>query len=204
MLNFIQNLLNYMTFEVFEANWSLFDENLSNVSNIDELVERHTKFLDCCLQDCILATSSYSYLYNICSACIMFVEYVESISKDTQLKEEQIKAEIGDRTKEEKKIKKQAIKAVSDDFNKIISDDHFGSTIGTFDIRFSQALLELLAKIMNEMSDNLGQSNKIGNIVNRLDFNDHYREQLEKLRQSKLQLKREQIQKHQVDMSKFD
>ncbi len=31
MLNFVQNLLNYMTFEVFESNWNIFEEKIRNV-----------------------------------------------------------------------------------------------------------------------------------------------------------------------------
>ena len=32
MLNFVQNLLNYMTFEVFESSWITFEEKLIEVS----------------------------------------------------------------------------------------------------------------------------------------------------------------------------
>ena len=34
MLNFVQNLLNYMTFEVFESSWNTFEENIRNVMYI--------------------------------------------------------------------------------------------------------------------------------------------------------------------------
>lgn len=55
---------------------------------------------------------------------------------------------------------------MKNDLNKIINGDDFGKTIALYDKNFSQVLLDLLAKIMNEMSENLGQT-KIGNIVNR-------------------------------------
>ena len=59
---------------------------------------------------------------------------------------------------------------VKDDLNKIINSEDFSKTISLYDKQFSAVLLDLLAKIMNDMSENLGQT-KIGNIVNRYFYN---------------------------------
>ncbi len=55
---------------------------------------------------------------------------------------------------------------MKNDLNEIINSEDFAKTIALYDNKFSTVLLDLLAKIMNEMSENLGQT-KIGNIVNR-------------------------------------
>ena len=46
MLNFVQNLLNYMTFEVFESNWNMFEEKIRNVMKLEILYAYNSI---CCL-----------------------------------------------------------------------------------------------------------------------------------------------------------
>lgn len=94
MLNFVQNLLNYMTFEVFEANWSLFESKLTNITNIDDLIMYHTEFLNSCLRDCILTSKSFRNLHKIFSICAMFADYVQATTQDAKNKEETIKSEL--------------------------------------------------------------------------------------------------------------
>ena len=65
MLNFVQNLLNYMTFEVFESSWITFEEKLKDVSNIDDVISYHGSFLDSCLRDCIIQSRSFLNIQKI-------------------------------------------------------------------------------------------------------------------------------------------
>ncbi len=162
MLNFVQNLLNYMTFEVFEANWSSFETKLTNISNIDDLIMYHTEFLNSCLRDCILTSKSFRNLHKIFSICAMFSDYIQAITQDAKNREEAIRIEMkfGDSRNS------ASMQDVRDDLNEIINSDGFSKSISLYDQKFSQVLLDLLAKIMNDMSENLGQT-KIGNIVNR-------------------------------------
>ena len=42
MLNFIQGLQYYMSYEVLEPNWRYLERKISEVKTIDEVLERHT------------------------------------------------------------------------------------------------------------------------------------------------------------------
>ena len=82
-----------MTFEVFEANWSLFESKLTNISNIDDLIMHHTDFLNSCLRDCILTSRSFRNLHKIFCICTMFSDYIQAITQDAKNREEAIRVE---------------------------------------------------------------------------------------------------------------
>lgn len=65
--------------------------------------------------------------------------------------------------------------------NVLVNNDQFANNIKQYDQQFSDLLLNLLGKIIDEMGNGLGQT-KIGNVLYRLDFNDHYRDQLEEMK----------------------
>ncbi len=184
MLNFVQNLLNYMTFEVFESSWNTFEENIRNVNNIDDVIKHHTNFLDTCLRDCIVTSNSFQNIHQILCVCKFFSDFVQGITQYSKAKEENAKYDLKLDTKQAKEKRKAVLKEISDDLNTLVNSDLFAKNITDFDTEFSQLLLNLLAKIIDEMSNGLGET-KIGNVLYRLDFNDHYRDQLERMRQEK-------------------
>jgi len=57
MLNFLQNLQYYMTFEVLEPNWESMIARVrsGDVQNVDQVLEIHSDFLSTCLNDCMLS-----------------------------------------------------------------------------------------------------------------------------------------------------
>ena len=57
MLNFIQDLEYYMTFEVCEPNWENMVAKIRSgkVENVDQVLEIHHAFYDTCLNDCMLS-----------------------------------------------------------------------------------------------------------------------------------------------------
>ena len=83
-----------MTFEVFEANWSIFESKLTNISNIDDLISHHTDFLNSCLRDCILTSTSFRNLHKIFTICNMFSDYIQAITQDAKNREETIRVEM--------------------------------------------------------------------------------------------------------------
>ncbi len=144
MINFVQNLLNYITFEVFEANWSIFELAFSNIKNIDDLIESHLVFLKQSLHDCMLTNyKNYGYLDKLFNICLMFTRYLQKMSSSSS-----------------------TIQSTNDDLEALTRDDEFGKTILNYDKTFSQSLLNFLAQIMNDMSENREHC-KIINIVNR-------------------------------------
>lgn len=94
MLNFVQNLLNYMTFEVFESAWNTFMDNISNVSNVDDVINHHTNFLDSCLRDCLVTSKSFMDILKILGVCSMFSTYVQAITMSSKTKEESAKIDM--------------------------------------------------------------------------------------------------------------
>ena len=48
MLNFVQGLQYYMSYEVLEKNWLLIQRTLRKVATIDEVLARHTGKLQIC------------------------------------------------------------------------------------------------------------------------------------------------------------
>lgn len=45
MMHFIQTLQNYVVGEVLQSSWELFEKNLLNVTNLDELYNVHTSYI---------------------------------------------------------------------------------------------------------------------------------------------------------------
>lgn len=60
----------------------------------------------------------------------------------------------------------QLYKELGEDLNKIVTAENFVKTIIEFDKQFSSLLLNLLDKIMNQMSNSLGET-KIANVLYR-------------------------------------
>jgi hypothetical protein len=57
-------------------------------------------------------------------------------------------------------------KEISEDLNKLVNSDQFAQTVADYDKKFSQVLLDLLVKIINEMNKGLDEA-KIGNVLYR-------------------------------------
>lgn len=110
MLNFVQNLLNYMTFEVFESSWNAFEENIKNVNNIDDVIRHHTNFLDTCLRDCIVTSNSFQNIHQILCVCKFFSDFVQSITQYSKEKEETAKFDFKVDSKLAKEKRKAALK----------------------------------------------------------------------------------------------
>ena len=166
MLNFVQNLLNYMTFEVFESSWNAFEENIKNVNNIDDVIRHHTNFLDTCLRDCIVTSNSFQNIHQILCVCKFFSDFVQGITQYSKEKEETAKFDIKVDSKLAKEKRKAVLKEISDDLNTLVNSDLFAKNITDYDNEFSNLLLNLLAKIIDEMTNGLGET-KIGNVLYR-------------------------------------
>ena len=98
MLNFIQGLQYYMSYEVLEPNWRQLEKKLSQVTTIDEVLARHTgvclcvsvyfgshytflyfiDFLDRCLKDCLLTNREVVELTNrLVQCCLNFANHMQ-------------------------------------------------------------------------------------------------------------------------------
>ncbi|XP_059166589.1 gamma-tubulin complex component 2-like isoform X2 [Physella acuta] len=186
MLNFIQNFEYYMMFEVIEPNWHTFQQNMSKVSNVDDVLALHGDFLDSCLKDCMLtSTELLRIVHKLQVVCILFSNYLQRVSQTItvesemeRLRDSSLQSSKSNRErKEDFQMKKTAAKIVSEHIDKVLADASFEEAILGFDKDFSRLLLELLDKIMDE--NNKTYEHKLFNIIYRLDFNGFYTEKLE-------------------------
>ena len=94
MLNFVQNLLNYMTFEVIESHWNELEQKMTNVTNVDNVIDLHLKFLDGCLRDCMINTDHFLDIHRILAVCTAFSEFVQGVTQHSKTKEELAKSDL--------------------------------------------------------------------------------------------------------------
>lgn len=94
MLNFIQGLQYYISYEVLEPTYRQLEKHLKQVTTIDEVLVKHTgmvcfpvkaserlvflDFLDRCLKDCLLTNREVVELTNhLLQCCLAFAVYME-------------------------------------------------------------------------------------------------------------------------------
>ncbi|XP_014667456.1 PREDICTED: gamma-tubulin complex component 2-like [Priapulus caudatus] len=78
MLHFVQNLQYYMMFEVIEPNWKEFEDNMKEVSNVDEVLQNHTELLNCSLKDCMLTDPALlDIVHKVLVLCLKFTNFLE-------------------------------------------------------------------------------------------------------------------------------
>uniref|UniRef100_A0A2C9LH46 Gamma-tubulin complex component n=1 Tax=Biomphalaria glabrata TaxID=6526 RepID=A0A2C9LH46_BIOGL len=185
MLNFVQNFEYYMMFEVIEPNWHTFQQNMAKVTNVDDVLAYHTDFQESCLEECMLtSTELLRIVHKLLVVCITFSNYVQRVSQTTMVESEVERlrdstlqyTKTNRQRKEEQQKKKTAIKVLAEHVDQVLADENFEQTIQTFDSNFSQYLVKLLDKIMDENTKTY--EHKLFNILYRLDFNGFYTEKL--------------------------
>lgn len=74
MLNFVENLQQFLVYEVLEPSWLSFMESVNVATGLDEVVNSQNKFLDSCLRRSLLTNSklmrTLHVLFNHCSRLI--------------------------------------------------------------------------------------------------------------------------------------
>ena len=83
MLNFLQNLEYYMTFEVLEPNWVEMITKIKSgkVENVDQVLEIHNDFLSTCLNDCMLSSPELlSVVKKLLSISVEFCGFMETVT----------------------------------------------------------------------------------------------------------------------------
>uniref|UniRef100_K1PPH0 Gamma-tubulin complex component n=1 Tax=Magallana gigas TaxID=29159 RepID=K1PPH0_MAGGI len=184
MLNFVQNFEYYMMFEVVEQNWLMFQTNMENVSNIDDVLTYHSDFLNTCMNDCMLTDPDLlRIVHKLMVVCVTFSNFIQRLSLTTAVESENVPTRESSLQATSKEHREQAMKeklktkVVAEHVDLMLGSENFERTIANFDNNFSGKLIELLKKIM-DLSSESGQF-KLLNILYRLDFNGFYKEKLE-------------------------
>ncbi|XP_060079665.1 gamma-tubulin complex component 2-like isoform X1 [Ylistrum balloti] len=194
MLNFVQNFEYYMMFEVVEHNWHIFQTNMESVSNVDDVLNYHTDFLNNCLKDCMLTNPDLlKIVHKLMMVCVTFSNFIQRLSQSATLEMEEAPSRESSlqglqarNRKDTSNKQKASTKVVSEHVDLMGASENFERTISNFDSNFSRLLLELLEKIM-DFSCISGEF-KLFNILYRLDFNGFYTEKLEAMSAEKAML----------------
>merc|ERR1719318_401003 len=78
MLNLIQNLSYYMSVEVVEPAWHTLAAEIASCNTVDEVLAKHSDFLNSCLHDCLLSSpqllATVKKLLNVCSDFALYMQ----------------------------------------------------------------------------------------------------------------------------------
>lgn len=97
MLHFLQNFVYYMTLEVINPRSHELQEAMKYSEDLDEVMELHEKFLDTCLNECLLASQELlKILTKIMTTCLLFADHMNHF---TDNENEAIKRTIDANTK---------------------------------------------------------------------------------------------------------
>ncbi|CAG9563415.1 unnamed protein product [Danaus chrysippus] len=142
---------------------------MSWVNNVDEVLERHNDFLESCLGDCMLTSPQLlKAVTTLCLVCVQFCTFIQEMRK--YFVDAELNSMLGT-TYDNDYESAEAVPGSG-------SADSFSRSVSRYGLRFTAALLSVLAIIERMARDN--NTNKLLNISARLNFNTYYVKQLEK------------------------
>lgn len=81
MLQFVRNILYYTTADVLEPNWRALESGVRRSETVDELMQYHSQFLDCSVEQSLLSNEKHLKVFkNVSETCISFAVYTEKLS----------------------------------------------------------------------------------------------------------------------------
>ncbi|PRP78664.1 gamma-tubulin complex component 2 [Planoprotostelium fungivorum] len=166
MNQYVQNLLHYITFEVLEPNWHTLSENLKTSTTIDQVLKYHEEFLDRSIDGCML--SKQEYIKAIMKTLVFCHTQTnrhapkEPASEPPPLRE--TPAQRRQRMEVQTRMKKNEAKEAAN--------------MARMEKTFDDYLSHLIRMVRS--SSNADGSQQMNNLVQRLDFNEFYRNNLER------------------------
>ncbi|CAG9563414.1 unnamed protein product [Danaus chrysippus] len=146
---------------------------MSWVNNVDEVLERHNDFLESCLGDCMLTSPQLlKAVTTLCLVCVQFCTFIQEMRK--YFVDAELNSMLGTTYDNDYETTVSSAEAVPGSG----SADSFSRSVSRYGLRFTAALLSVLAIIERMARDN--NTNKLLNISARLNFNTYYVKQLEK------------------------
>lgn len=83
MLHFLQNFAYYMTLEVINPRSHELQEAMKFAEDMDEVMDLHEKFLDTCLNECLLANQELlKVLTQIMTTCLWFADHMNHFKEN--------------------------------------------------------------------------------------------------------------------------
>lgn len=85
MLNFVQQFLHFICFEVIDPHWRMFESRLVEVATVDEVLDCHNNFLDSCLKDGMLTNPKLLKAFGkVTRSSLHFVAFVDAYARKRQ------------------------------------------------------------------------------------------------------------------------
>jgi len=166
--------------EVILPCWEKFAKDIHSAETIDLVLEAHDKFLDTCLNQCMLTDSNlFNIIYKLTSTCVIYSNYVtrfnETILIDSKAQVDRALRELQDDEAHShlnpQQLKQIAYQQASESqLTKLKTDENYKKTIHKCEDNFNHhlnLLLEALAAVAQ-------YDTHISDLSIRIDFNGYY------------------------------
>ncbi|XP_077530570.1 gamma-tubulin complex component 2-like isoform X2 [Haemaphysalis longicornis] len=88
MMHFVKNLQYYITVEVVDPSWHIFQDRLQKVQTVDEVLALHTELTDSFVNLCMLTNFPvFQLIHEILQQCLEFATFVMSDAEDAKFDE---------------------------------------------------------------------------------------------------------------------
>ena len=178
MLHFLQNFTYYLTCEVVEPNWHVFERSLPEATTVDELIDLHERFLDACMKEGMLFWPKIlRRLEKIKQSCLKFAEATAALERgvrrQTLAGEPSAYGEDGEPTPRAIKSARERVEARREAAASIVAaaeDEGFVETMLALESEFDAQLRELL----ESLNHSAHLEPNLASLCARLDFNEFY------------------------------
>ncbi|KAG8936682.1 hypothetical protein FRC02_000140 [Tulasnella sp. 418] len=85
MMDFVTQLLAFVTGDILEMNWGRLETKLEAAETVDQILKDHTDFLQSCLKGCMLTDTKFlKTLQSLLHTCFRFTVYSQKLTKSLE------------------------------------------------------------------------------------------------------------------------
>ncbi|KAL3192312.1 hypothetical protein MRX96_059131 [Rhipicephalus microplus] len=89
MMHFVKNLQYFVTVDVIEPSWHVFQDRMQKVQTIDEVLELHTDLIDSFVNLCMLTNHQvFKLIHKLLQECLRFASFMVSDKKEEDFEEQ--------------------------------------------------------------------------------------------------------------------
>ncbi|KAG0425539.1 hypothetical protein HPB47_027311 [Ixodes persulcatus] len=157
MVDFVKNLQYFITVEVVEPSWHVFQDKMGRVQTIDEVLQLHTELTDSFMSLCMLSNYPiFKVIYGILGLCLDFTSFIQKQASEC----EAAKSQLG---------------YIAEDKDSVRPETPFDRKIGEVEESFNTSLSTLKEGIRQGLGgDRSGRGNSLVEMLHRIDFNEFY------------------------------
>ena len=165
MLHFLQNIEHYMMFEVLEPNHHVLQQRLRGASTLDEILARHSEFLDASLKECMLRDAVLlRLLAKILTICVIFADQTRLVMAD-------VARLVGtEPLPPHGHPRRDRLATLSAEVAEIIADCRYHANVVKLGAKFDEELKRLL----DELRKQAHKEWNLAHLLARLDYNTYW------------------------------